>query len=263
MQPQPAARISVGLLTIMLSLTVFAAQDDKAPIAASIQKIFEERFPDQKVIHVIPATVDGLYEIFTGTGILYSDWTGEYLVNGSLIESRTKKDLTAGRVDELNRIDFATLPFDHAIKIVRGSGKRQLAVFSDPDCPYCKHLEKELASVEDVTIYTFLYPLERIHPNAAAKSEAIWCAPDRAAAWLQWMVEGREPGNRTCESNPTRQVVELGKQLHIVATPTIYFSNGRRQTGGMRAKALTDALDQVLGGSKPLAPSGSTRNSPE
>jgi thiol:disulfide interchange protein DsbC len=253
MQTQRVIRITAGLLIVALSLAASAAQDDKAAIAATIQETFEKRFSDQKVLHVVPAAIDGLYEIFTGTEVLYSDRTGDYLVNGSLIETRTKKNLTSGRVDELNRIEFATLPFDRAIKITHGNGKRQLAIFSDPDCPYCRRLEKELASLEDVTIYTFLFPLASIHPKAAAKSEAIWCAPDRAAAWLQWMVEGKEPESRTCESNPTSQLVELGKKLHITGTPTMYFSDGRRQTGGMRAKDLMDALDQALAESNATA----------
>lgn len=253
MRTQHAARVTVAFLVAALSLSASAAQANKAAIVASVQKTFEERFPDQKVIHVIPAAIDGLYEIFTGTGILYSDQTGEYLINGSLIESRTGKDLTSNRVDELNRIDFATLPFDRAIKITRGNGNRKLAVFSDPDCPYCKHLEKELASIDDVTIYTFLFPLVRSHPKAAAKSEAIWCAPDRAAAWLEWMVDGKEPERRTCGDNPTPQLIELGKKLHFTGTPTLYFSDGRRQTGGMSAKDLTDAMDRAVAESKPIA----------
>lgn len=245
MQTQHAVRVVIGLLTIALSVAASAAQDDKTSAAATVKKTFEERFPDQKVLHVVPAAVDGLYEVFTGDGILYSDRTGEYLINGTLIESRTKKDLTSGRVDELNRIDFSTLPFDRAIKITRGNGKRKLAVFTDPDCPYCKHLEKELASVEDVTIYTFLYPLEQIHPKAAAKAQSIWCASNPAAAWTQWMVDGKEAESRTCKDNPTPELVELGKKLHINGTPTMYFSDGRRQTGGMLAKDLTGALDAV------------------
>jgi thiol:disulfide interchange protein DsbC len=261
MQTKDTLRITVCLLTVALSLAASAARAGSAEIVTSLKKIFEKRFPDQKVIHVTPAAVDGLYEIFTGTAILYSDRTGEYLITGSLIESRTKKDLTAGRVDDLNRINFATLPFERAIRIARGNGKRQLAVFSDPDCPYCKRLETELAPIENVTIYIFLFPLEQIHPEAGAKSQSIWCAPDPAAAWVRWMVGGEEPESRICESNPTSQIVELGTKLHITGTPTMYFSNGRRHTGGMPTKDLTEALDQALAESKPIATHGEHRDS--
>src|SRR5690606_13205020 len=107
---------------------------------------------------------------------------------------------------------------------------RQLAVFSDPDCPYCKALEKELASVTDVTIYTFLFPLP-IHPDAEAKSRKIWCAPDRAQAWLQWMLEEKTPKGPDCGDSPTGELIELGKKLHITGTPTLYLSTGERVTG--------------------------------
>ena len=164
--------------------------------------------------------------------------------------AHTKRDLTSDRVDELNRIDFQTLPFDRVVKIVRGDGSRRLAVFTDPDCPYCKMLEKELASVTNVTIYSFLFPLTAIHPKAEAKAQSIWCSPDRAAAWTHWMLDGKEPETKSCEGIPTAEIVELGKKLNVTGTPTMYFSTGRRQTGGMRAQDLTEALDKSLTESK-------------
>lgn len=231
-------------VTLAVSMPSSAATDATASVEASIKKSIEERFPDQKIIHVVPAAMSGLYEVYTGTGIMYSDRDANYLVTGSLIDTRTKIDVTTDRLDELNSIDFRSLPFEKAIKVVRGTGAREIAVFTDPDCPYCKGLEKELAGVTDVTIYTFLYPLTTIHPQAAEKARAIWCSPDRAAAWTQWMLEDKAPQSGTCEGNPVDQLVELGQKLNVQGTPTLYFGSGRRIVGGRPSKDLVELMDK-------------------
>jgi thiol:disulfide interchange protein DsbC len=217
-------------------------RENDASITAAIKKTFLERYPGGQVVHIVPSVIPGLYEIYTGTQIVYSDRTANYLVVGSLVDTRTKRDLTESRNDELNSIDFQSLPFEHAIKVVKGNGSRKLAVFSDPDCPFCKRLEKELIGLTDVTVYTFLYPLQRIHPKAAEKAHAIWCSDDRAAAWTQWMLEGKEPAARTCEGDPTDQLVQLGGKLKIEATPTLYLSTGARVRGMRTAQELAELL---------------------
>src|SRR5215510_3374323 len=137
---------------------------------AKIRQTLETRFPDIKVVDVRQSAMPGLYEVFSGDSLAYTDATGEYLILGQLMETSSKRNLTTLRLDERMSIDVAKLPLEKAIKTVKGSGKRRLAVFSDPDCPFCQQLEKELASVTDVTIYTFLYPLAEVHPDAPKKA---------------------------------------------------------------------------------------------
>jgi thiol:disulfide interchange protein DsbC len=211
--------------------------------AANIAQTLESRFPNIKVLDVRPGPLPSLYEVYTGTEILYTDKTGDYLFSGSLIDTRTKKDLTAEQVDTRNAIDFATLPFDKAIKVVKGSGARKLAIFTDPDCPYCQAFEQELKTVSDVTVYTFLFPLTRIHPNAERHARAIWCSPDRAQAWTVWMQEKKEPEAQPCDAAPIEELSTLGEKLHIAGTPTLYFETGRRVSHGLSSADLEQSLN--------------------
>src|SRR6185369_18052904 len=155
---------------------------------AQPQKTLSERLPKSKIVDVRPAPLPGLYEVFTGGSMFYSDAKGDYVFEGSLIDTRTQKDLTEARVNERNVIRFDSLPFDKAIKVVKGDGSRKLAVFTDPDCPYCKRLEEEIKSVDNVTVYLFMFPLKQIHPNAERHAKAIWCSENSATAWTAWVL---------------------------------------------------------------------------
>jgi len=211
---------------------------------APIKKAIESRFAGVKVLDVIPSPINGLYEVYTGDRILYSDSTGDHLIVGSLIDSRTQTDLTQARMDERGAIDFKSLPFDKAIKITKGTGARPLAVFEDPDCPFCQRLEKELARVTDTTVYVFLYPIDKLHPEATLHSRQIWCAPDRAQAWTQWLTEHKPPpGVSSCKGgDPVAALGKLGDDLHIDGTPTLFFANGKRVAGAMSAEEIKKML---------------------
>ena len=145
---------------------------------------------------------------------------------------------------DLNRIDFAALPLDKAIKEVRGNGKRQVAVFSDPDCPYCKRLEVEFAQMTDITIYNFMMPIPSLHPRAQNKAEQIWCQPDRTAAWTAWMREGKNPPPVAACANPVAETMALGQQHGFNGTPTMVMPNGKVISGYLRQPELTQALDE-------------------
>lgn len=212
--------------------------------SAVVRETLKSRFPDVQILNVQPAVMPGLYEVFTGDSIAYADATGDHLFVGSMLDTRTKRDLTAERVDELNSIDFSTLPLDRAIKTVKGDGSRKLAIFSDPDCPFCQKLEHELTSITDVTIYTFLYPLASIHPDAPAKAHAIWCAKDRTQAWSDWMLARKAPtAAATCDGDPIEELQALGRKLRINSTPTLFVGTGKRFGGTLEAAKL----DQMLG----------------
>jgi len=180
----------------------------------------------------------GLYEAVVDGEVLYVDERVNYLLAGNAFDLRTKENLTAARKDDILRVDFKTLPLDLAVKTVRGNGARVLAVFEDPNCPYCKRFEKDISSLNNTTIYTFLYPILSRDVNAAddsyPKSRAIWCSADRTAAWSQLMLEGRHlaPAPEGCK-HPLEEILTLGQKLHITGTPTLVFADGRRAPGAI------------------------------
>lgn len=230
--------MAVGLLAGMLTTTAWADE-------ASLKKTIEATYPKVKIQNIAKTPYAGLYEVFLDGQIIYTDDSFNFLiVEGRLVDPKNRRDLTAERMDELTRVDFASLPLDKAIKVVKGNGNRKLVVFSDPDCPYCKKLEqKDLVGITDVTIYTFLYPLESLHPDAANKSRAIWCAPDRSKAWQEWILNGQLPkGTASCDT-PIDDVAELGRKLGITSTPTLIFANGKRLLGAYPAKEI----ERVMG----------------
>lgn len=243
--------VSFAAVALLLPLALRAADDASA--IAILKQTLQQRFPDIRILDVQP-TPAGLYEIFTGDSIAYATATGDYVILGSMLDTRTKRDLTALSMDAHNAIDFASLPTAQAIKLVKGNGKRQLAVFADPDCPYCQQLEKELASVSDVTVYTYLYPLANLHPNAPEKAHAIWCSANRSETWTHWMVN-HEPAKpqASCSADPLKDLQALGEKLHINSTPTLFLANGKRISGMLTAQELEKALDASTPGGKATA----------
>jgi Protein-disulfide isomerase len=239
--------LRVALFSLVASLIASApnaAESAAKPdVTATVKSTLQARFPEAKITDVQPAPMPGLYEVDTADSIAYADATGEYLLSGSLMETRSKRNLTAERMDERNRIDFAKLPLDQAIKTVKGDGKRGLAVFSDPECPYCQQLEKELTTVTDVTIYTFMYPLAALHPEAPQRTSAIWCAADRAQAWRQWMLERKVPETAKCDSVIIEKNVKLAEELRVNSTPTLFAVNGRRVSGTIPTAQIEKLLE--------------------
>ncbi len=228
------------------------AGDDAVTV---IKRTLVERYPKITIVDVEPAAVPGIYEVFTGGTIVYTDRTADHLFVGRLIETQSNRDLSAERLDFYNGVDFEKLPFDRAIKVVKGNGSRRLAVFEDPNCPYCQRLEKELSTMTDLTVYVFLYPLEEVHPGATARAHTIWCSPDRSAAWTDWMVDRKAPPGGPCSSDPISQNEALGTTLRINTTPTLFLPNGHRIPGLLPLAQLQQAIDsQSSGGGKSSPP---------
>jgi len=234
------ARFVVGLAVLALAMAAEAAAPD---VGATVKHNIETRFPGSRVLDVVPTEISGLYEVFMGDQIVYSDATGDHVLIGNLVDTQTKTNLTQARFNERGKVDFKTLPAAQAIKVVKGNGSRTFAVFSDPDCPYCQQLEKTLQSVNDYTMYVYLYPIASLHPQAPEKAHAIWCAPDRAQAWNEWMHEKKLPAaNKACTRDPIDSLQKLGDTLHINSTPTIFFANGSRSAGALPAADLEKEL---------------------
>jgi thiol:disulfide interchange protein DsbC len=147
-------------------------------------------------------------------------------------------------VSKLNKIDFAKLPLEDAVKMVKGNGMRKIAVFSDPNCPYCHKLEEELKAVDNVTVYTFLFPI--LSPDSTSKSKSIWCSADRAKAWTGWMLDKRAPSAPgTCDTRVLTQNLELGRTLRVTGTPTVFLADGRRLPGAVSAERLEKEMSAV------------------
>jgi len=237
-----AGALVIGAAITLLGLSSSTWATPAAEVAATIKRTIEARYPGSHVLDVQPSAVPGLYELFMGDQILYSDATGDYLLVGSMVDTQTKQNLTEARLNDHGKINFGVLPLERAIKIVKGNGSRKFAVFSDPDCPFCQELEKTLLSVTDITMYVFLFPIASLHPQAPAKAHAIWCAADRQQAWNQWMHEKKLPPAKTCSGDPIDALQKLADTLHINSTPTLFFANGRRVAGAIPAAELEKNL---------------------
>ena len=230
------------LLAALICGTSLAAGDDIPPeIAAKIRATLHERIPDLQVESIHKSPLAGLYELNTGEELLYTN-DGTLIFAGRIVDSKSREDLTAARWDELNAIDSNALPFDLAIKSVRGDGSRKLAVFADPLCPYCRQLEQEMQGVTNVTIYTFLFPLETIHPGASVKAVDIWCSKDRGSAWSKWMLQKTEPGDTRCTGAPIDKLQALGQKLHVDSTPTLFTADGKRVRGAIKHNEIEQLL---------------------
>lgn len=230
-----------GVVSLSALLTGLVQADEK-----SVQKLLEERFPGIMLDGIQKTPFLDLYEVDMNGGLIYTDEKVSFLFQGNLFDAKTKHNLTQERMAKLSAIPFNTLPFDQAIKIVKGNGKRQLVIFEDPKCPFCKQLEGEMTKVDNVTVYVFLYPLESIHPGATELSRKIWCAPDRSKAWLDAMQSGTVPVNKADCDTPVDKLAKLGSSFRITGTPTLVFADGTRFPGALPADRLEKLLDGAM-----------------
>ncbi|ARP97233.1 DsbC family protein [Bordetella genomosp. 13] len=209
------------------------------PAADAVRDRFRERFTGMDVT-AVRRTPYGLFEVQLGMDLVYTDENVSWVMQGPLIDAKTRRDVTAERQEKLSAIAFEELPLDLAVKQVKGDGKRRVAIFEDPNCGYCKQLHQTMKDLDNVTIYTFLYPI--LSPDSTVKARNIWCADAPATAWADWMLRGKTPPNKSCDA-PTEQVVELGKRLMVRGTPTLFFANGSRVSGAMPLDQLQARLD--------------------
>jgi len=222
--------------TVIALATVSAAGADTP---ADVEKRLKEQYPATRITAVRESQAKGIYEVVMGRNVAYTDAEGRYMIFGHLYDMKEQRDLTAGVLEDLNKIDTSTLPSADAIATVRGNGERKLYVFSDPDCPYCKRLEAELTKLDNVTIFTFMMPLEQLHPDSKGKSIAVWCSADRTQAWRRLVapdVKGAaasaEIAKSPCE-NPIARNLALADRLGINGTPTLIFENGQKASGAL------------------------------
>ena len=251
--------LAAGMAVALVAALPAAAQAPARPAApaaqvgspeiAAIRKLIEQRVPGMEIRQITKTDIAGLYEVLADDRIVYVDPAVNYLFMGSIYDLASKQNLTDARYQKLNRIAFDSLPFDQSFKRVRGDGSRRIAMFSDADCPFCARIEKELQGMTNVTIYTFPFPIDSLHPAAAQKSRQIWCSADRGKAWDEWFQKQKLPDNKGDCANPVVANQALGEKLHISATPTLVFADGSVVPGAlplaqleqMLAKAETEA----------------------
>jgi thiol:disulfide interchange protein DsbC len=219
----------ISFICTFLLCSGYAHAQPEQQIKSEIQK---KLGTNAKVKGVSAAPVPGLYEVLVGNEVFYTDSSAKYLIQGEIIELATGKNLTEQRQADLNRIKWTELNLANAIKTVRGNGSRQLAVFSDPNCGYCKRLEKSMQQLDNVTIYTYLIPI--LSPDSTQKSKQIWCAADPYKAYMDWMINGINPSGKGDCATPLDKNLAFAKTYGITGTPTLFFTDGSRFPGAVQ-----------------------------
>jgi len=237
--------LAIGAAALVCSATVALAQNaSTAPASATaqpaqgaealaIRAALEQKFPGAQISHIEKSGYLGLYEVMLDDNLVYTDPKVAYIFVGSMYDTATKENLTEARSRKLNRVAVDKLPYELAFKRVKGDGSRKLVIFSDADCPFCHRLETEMKGLDNVTIYTFLFPIDQLHPNAAHKSKQIWCSADKAKAWDTFFASGKLPDNKGDCGDPVARTQALGNSLKINATPTLIFADGTLIPGAL------------------------------
>jgi thiol:disulfide interchange protein DsbC len=210
---------------------------------AAIRKNLAERLPTLPAIDEISKSpLPGLYELRVGTEIFYTDAEGRYFVQGAIIDTKLQKNITEERQKKLLAVAFDNLPLKDAFTIVRGNGKRKVAIFEDPNCGFCKRFEQDLQKVNDVTVYLFLYPI--LGDDSVVKAKNLWCSRDRGRAWQDWMLKGHSApqAQAQCDTAALDRNVEFGRKYKINGTPTTILADGTRMPGAMPLDQLEKAI---------------------
>jgi thiol:disulfide interchange protein DsbC len=231
-------RLRHATITTVLFALAQAVLADEAAIRHAIG-----RLNSQSTVTSISGTpVAGIFEVVVDHQIVYVSEDGRYMLGGPLVNTANGDNLTHTRFEQINAIPFDRLPLDWAIKRVKGNGSRKLAIFEDPYCTFCRKLEQDLRSMDNLTIYVFLFPIDEIHPGAAARAAAIWCARDRGKAWDEAMRSSSGPGSPATCDTPVAKIIEYGHQHGITGTPTLFLEDGRRVIGAVPPEQLEREL---------------------
>jgi thiol:disulfide interchange protein DsbC len=238
-RPFIAAAAAVVAAAFVALLTAQPAYADEA----AIRKNLAERLPDfPKIDEINKTPIPGLFEVRVGSEIFYTDELGNHLIDGQVIDTKTRNNLTEARLNKINAIDFAALPLKDAVTWKSGTGARRIVVFADPNCGYCKRFERDLQRVKDVTVHTFLLPI--LGGDSPEKSRNIWCAKDSAQVWLNWMLKDVPPPRTLgeCDAGAIERNVALARKHRVTGTPAIVFEDGKRVPGAMSTEQIEKQL---------------------
>ena len=230
------ATAATAMFAVLTLGQAFAASPED-----TIRQTLNERIPQlTKIDEVRTTPMQGLYEVRVGTDVFYTDAQGNYLIQGELIDTQARRNLTEDRIKALTAVKFSDLPLNDAIKVVQGKGERQIAVFADPNCGYCKRFERDMQSVDNVTMHVFLIPI--LSPDSVEKSRNIWCAKDQAKAWQDYMLKGEKSTSATCDTKALERNLAFAHKYKITGTPTIVFTDNTRVPGAISAKDVEKHL---------------------
>ena len=233
------ATAATAMFAVLTLGQAFAASPED-----TIRQTLNERIPQlTKIDEVRTTPMQGLYEVRVGTDVFYTDAQGNYLIQGELIDTQARRNLTEDRIKALTAVKFSDLPLNDAIKVVQGKGERQIAVFADPNCGYCKRFERDMQSVDNVTMHVFLIPI--LSPDSVEKSRNIWCAKDQAKAWQDYMLKGEKSTSATCDTKALERNLAFAHKYKITGTPTIVFTDNTRVPGAISAKDVEKRLSSA------------------
>lgn len=212
-----------------------------------VKAAFKKKFPEVSVDSVRKVPYGNLFEIVAGGEVFYTDEKTSYLFLGSIVDTKSKENVTEARTRQVNAIKFESLPLDSAIKITRGNGMRKVAIFEDPNCGYCRRMEQDILGVNDITVYVFLYPI--LAPDSMEKSKNVWCSADRGQAWLDLMLKNKPAAaaDAKCDTSAIEKTLAYGRGKRVQGTPTIIFEDGDRVGGAMKR----EDFDKKLASLKP------------
>ncbi len=262
MTRRAVSSVVAAAVALVLATASVAAESDHGDDPVLDTKRVEALMPNAKVRSIAPVPMQGgLYEVIDQQGnVFYMDGGATIGFQCEVFDVATRRNLTQESLARLNAVDFKALPTELAIKRVKGSGKRQIAVFADPDCPFCTKLEQSLEGVDDVTVYTFIYPIESLHPGATARADRIWCATDQDAAWRAWVLEGRDvPATAGSCASPTAKIAAIASKFGVNGTPSLVFGSGRVVYGSVSREAIEGYLDEPA---LPTAPAQADNSGP-
>jgi thiol:disulfide interchange protein DsbC len=234
--------VKYGIALVMALVLACPAVADEA----AVRRMMQSRLgAEGRIESVMRLPGPGLFEVVIrdaeGVRIIYTDERATVIVAGQLFDAGSGRNMTEERMRRLNAVDWNALPFEWAVTTTRGSGRRKIAVFSDPNCPYCKRFEKDLAKLDDITVHIFLYPV--IKPESVTQTKSVWCSKDRAKAWNDLMLRDIQPAAAPDCDTPVEKLVGLGRRLGANATPTWFLENGERYSGALPLEQLRALLD--------------------
>ena len=231
---------ALALICVAVALSTSAHAQSEQQLKTELQK---KLGANTKIKSVTPTPIAGVYEVLVGDDVFYTDKDGKYVIQGEIIELASGKNITEQRQADLNRIKWTDLPQANAFKTVHGNGTRQLAIFADPNCGYCKRLEKSLQQLDNVTIYTYLIPI--LSPDSSVKAKQIWCSSDPSKSYTEWMVNGVSPSGKTDCTTPLDKNLALAKAHGITGTPTLFFVDGSRFPGAVQIADIEKKLNSL------------------
>lgn len=211
----------------------------------TLEQNLKNRYPEIEIKSVNTSPLKDIYEVYMGGRIVYTNEEGKYFFVGNLIDLKEQKNLTEEREQALTAIDVKTLPLNQAIKHIKGNGERVIYLFSDPDCPYCQHFEKELKQIDNITIYLFLYPIKSLHPNSENIAQQISCAKDQYQTWQDYLIDKKQPAKVKACSTPIDKNIALAQKIEVDGTPTFFLKDGSRISGARDAEEIERLLKAV------------------